>query len=128
MTQQKCHISCVGGITGFAPVCWSKQNRGISSVEVPCKLCGWHDWQESCPHAMLRLEVWPWGFAWASGKLYKPGKISTPVETRREWKRLTEELLDVTLLWVLASHLIAQGWEVEKSLSCIRLAKEEKWR
>ena len=31
----------------------------------------------ACPLAMHRREVWPWGFAWASGKLYKPRKIST---------------------------------------------------
>ena len=45
------------------------------------------------------------------------------------WKRRrpSEEQLDATLLWALAFlHQTAQGWKVERSLSCRRLVKIEK--
>ena len=49
-----CHISCMDDIKGYAPVSWNKQSIGIFSVEMLCKLWGWHTRQEACLHATCR--------------------------------------------------------------------------
>ena len=126
--QRKCRVSFVGGTTGYAPVSSSIHKEGISSAKVSRKLRGSQVRLEVHLRATRRQEVWSRRFAWASRKLYIPGKISTPVETCREWRILTEELLDGTLLLVLALHQTIKGWELEKNLSCPSVAKAEKQR
>ena len=52
-----CWISCIGCIMGYAPISKSKQNAGISSVEVPYKLYWWHSRQKTCSYAAHRHGV-----------------------------------------------------------------------
>ena len=46
MSQRKCCVSCVGGITEYGPISEIKQLACISSAEVPRKLCGWYARQD----------------------------------------------------------------------------------
>ena len=89
-------------------------------------LRGWHNRREACARTRRRWEVWPRRLCGHQWKLYKPGKISTTGERSGERWRMAEELQNVTPLWVLALYHAAKSWDVEKSLSCMRLAKVEK--
>ena len=99
----------------------------MSSAEVPRKLHRWHARQEANLLAKRSREVVHEDCVGVQKKLYKLGKISTPGETseKRKKKKTIEEVLDITLLWLLALYQVAQCWEVEKTQSCTRLAKVE---
>ena len=88
--QQKCCISCVGGILGIV---------------------------RRCDHEDL----------WGHLENYINQERFWPQQRRVDNEDPAEELLDVMQLWMLALHQTAQGWVVEKSLSCMKLAKVKKW-
>ena len=62
-------------------------------MDVSRRLHGWHARQKVFPKGLVRGVAMR--IMWTSGKLHKPGKISTLAEMR-EQRRLTEELLNVT--------------------------------
>ena len=79
MSLRECNVNWVSGITVYTPVSSSKQNPGISSVEVSC-LGG----MSTCN---VKVEAVTIRVASAPGKLCKPEKILTQAKRSRKTER-----------------------------------------